>query len=225
MTASQSSSDSSSSGRNRPMPALLTRTRGAPRSRLTNVANRSTAAGSDTSHAIPIVSTPAAQKSPTVRRTFVSLRAQIATRAPALPSAIAIARPMPSVAPVTTAREPARSIGGQIYEGTGTGWRFAGVGVIRAPLPLEVAHELGHHTGLGGLDGPGGLRGRRRRGVGRGAAGWLLARRHGCGREGGTGGGERRGAPPGRAARPPGRGGARPRVRVRVHTRRPGPHQ
>src|SRR5213593_2078196 len=225
MTASQSSSDSSSSGRKRPMPALLTRTRGAPRSRLTNVANRSTAAGSDTSHGIPIASTPAAQKSPTVRRTFVSLRAQIATRAPAPPSVIAIARPMPSVAPVTTAREPARSMAGQIYEGTGTGWRF---GRWRrrhgAPAP-GVAHELGDDTGVGGLDWRGGLRGTARRGVGRGAAGRVLARRHGRRREGGAGGGERGGAPPRRAARPYRTGGARARVWVRVHARWPGPHQ
>src|SRR6266700_386836 len=225
MTASQSSSDSSSSGRNRPMPALLTRTRGAPRSRVTNVANRSTAAGSDTSHGTPIASTPAAQKSPTVRRTFVSLRAQIATRAPALPSVIAIALPMPSGAPVTTAREPARSMAGQIYEGTGTGWRFGRCGRHQGALPLEVAHELGDHTGLGGLDGPGELRGPPRRGIGRGAAGRVLARRHGRGREGGAGGGERRGAPPRRAARPSGAGGARARVWVRVHARWPGPDQ
>src|SRR5437667_3896110 len=149
MTASQSSSDSSSSGRNRPMPALLTRTRGAPRSRLTNVANRSTAAGSDTSHGMPIASTPAAQKSPTVRRTFVSLRAQLAPRAPAPPSVIAIARPMPSVAPVTTAREPARSMAGQIYEGTGTGWRFRDGGAIAA------SQGGGHMTsGLALVSGP-----------------------------------------------------------------------
>src|SRR5438046_992713 len=111
MVSSQSSSDSSARGLKRPIPALFTRMRGAPRSP-TNAAKASTLSGSETSHAVPIASIPAAVRSRTVACTFVSVRAQMATRAPARPRANAVARPIPAVAPVTTASEPVTSICG-----------------------------------------------------------------------------------------------------------------
>src|SRR5439155_5373234 len=119
IVSSQSSSESSTSGLNRPIPALFTSTCGAPRSRVTNAAKASTQAGSETSHRIPKSSIPSAFRSRAVARTLASVRAQMATRPPARPSAKAVARPIPSVAPVTTASEPARSIGTGIYDAPG----------------------------------------------------------------------------------------------------------
>ena len=119
---SQSSSERSESGLKRPMPALLTTIRGVPRSRPTKSANAVTHSGSDTSHGMPIASIPSARSARTVASTLAAVRAHIATRAPARPRANAVARPMPSVAPVITASEPGSSIRTQIYDSHGV-WR------------------------------------------------------------------------------------------------------
>src|SRR5437899_9102866 len=156
--ASQSSSDSSARGLNRPIPALFTTMRGAPRSRLTKAANASTRVGSETSHAIPSASIPAALRSRTVACTFASVRAQTATRAPARPRANAVARPIPAVAPVTTASEPVTSIYGANIRrpgprGAGTMWRsptYGGGCAMTATLhPISDETISPHATSVG----------------------------------------------------------------------------
>src|SRR5207302_5829395 len=157
MVWSQSSSDSSARGLKRPIPALFTRMRGAPRSP-TNAANASTLAGSETSHAIPSASIPAALRSRTVACTFASVRAQTATRAPARPRANAVARPIPAVAPVTTASEPVTSIYGANIRrpgrrGAGTMWRsptYGGGCAMTATLhPISDETISPHATSVG----------------------------------------------------------------------------
>src|SRR2546428_653692 len=119
IVSSQSSSESCTSGLNRPIPALFTSTCGVPRSRVTNAAKASTQAASDTSHGMPIASMPSASRARAVAWTSASVRARMGARAPARAGAKAVARPIPSVAPVTTAGEPVRSIGTEIYGAPG----------------------------------------------------------------------------------------------------------
>jgi hypothetical protein len=92
-------------------PALFTRTSGVPNSAFTSLANPATADSLATSQGRPIAVTPWVRSSPTSASTLLAVREQMASLAPRFPKASAMARPMPSVAPVTTQMEFWRFMG------------------------------------------------------------------------------------------------------------------
>src|ERR1700754_429005 len=79
-----------------------------PNSAPTSATHRFSAGPSATSSARPVARTPVWDKAATVALTSSVLRAHIATLAPSAAKWSAIARPMPFVAPVTSAFFPAR---------------------------------------------------------------------------------------------------------------------
>ena len=107
MTASHSSSFMRSSRLSRVMPALLTRIVIAPKRASMSASAASTAAASVTSSLMPVPALPAVRK--VVRRSSPRPRRSSPCRSPSrrrAASASAIARPMPRVAPVTSATCP-----------------------------------------------------------------------------------------------------------------------
>src|SRR5208282_2315019 len=91
------------------IPALLTRIEIGPSLRSTcSIAGRSSSRRV-TSSGIAIAGTPALASSSTTARFFSSLRARIATAAPASARPSAIPRPIPPLPPVTTATSPLKS--------------------------------------------------------------------------------------------------------------------
>ena len=112
MIRCQSAVSKSSSGRRTVMPLLLITMSSGPTRRSTSLTPASTAASSLTSNAQVSARMPSAASAPAARARLAASRPLSTTRAPALPSARASARPMPRLEPVTRAMRPVRSNSG-----------------------------------------------------------------------------------------------------------------
>src|SRR5215207_5769392 len=133
-TARHSSSGTSSAGRWKQVPALLTSTSTGPSSAVTAASIASTLAES-----VMSVATASPPSSPATASERAASRAAIATRAPASPSALASASPMPRLPPVTTAtllssRNEARTVMALDYLR----------GVLRVEARRDAARVLAH---------------------------------------------------------------------------------
>lgn len=103
MVVSHSSSVSWSNGLSSATPALFTSTSTGPSAAVTAATMATTSASTPTSAGAPCAVIPAARSSSSSTRSREGVRAQTPTWYPARPRAKAMARPIPSVAPVMSA--------------------------------------------------------------------------------------------------------------------------